>query len=587
MFLSTVISNLKGVIKNRGAAQIFYCLFTAWMFVSIAFVIRTDKLFYEKEFYAGINFWLFCLCVVLMWFALYIFTNEKVISVIMLFSVVVYSVIAGLKYSDFLFSIGCSIVVLAVVYFSKLDKLEWKISNKALWIMAVSLVLAFTAIIGIALSFKYANYRTSCYDFGIFSQMFYYMKETGLPLTTCERDGLLSHFAVHFSPIFYLMLPFYYILPSPVTLQVLSCLVVASGVIPLVLIVKRHGMSNLVALGFSVVYTLYPVLVAGTQYNLHENNFLAPIVLWCFWAFETKKILPCILFSVLLLSVKEDAAMYLAIIALYFIITGKNLKLGIPAFALSVVYFFIVTMLLENIGEGVMTYRYSNYIYDDSENLTAVIKSVIQNPVFVLHEIFTEEKFTYILQVLSPLAFLPLFIKDPKRIVLLIPFILVNLMSNYQYQHALNYQYGFGSGAFLIYLAVINYEDIKNKRSKILICAMAFSLITAIALVFPRTKGYYQNFTKDRTSRITIDSALDLIPEDASVSCTTYLVPNLSTRRELYELEHTKDHDRVTEYYAIDLRQTDKRVDINDYLNNSKYEQLYYKSGVIAVFKSV
>ena len=27
--------------------------------------------------------------------------------------------------------------------------------------------------------------------------MDHYMKETLLPLTTCERDGLLSHFAVH------------------------------------------------------------------------------------------------------------------------------------------------------------------------------------------------------------------------------------------------------------------------------------------------------------------------------------------------------------------------------------------------------
>ena len=587
MLKSGVISDLKNVVKQRGAAQIFYCLFTAWIFVSVAFLIRTDKLFYQKEFYEGMNFWLFSLCVILTWLALYIFTNEKVISVMMVFSIVLYSVISGIKYQNFLFAIGCSAVVLAFVWFSKIDLIKLNISSKVLWIAAITLIVAFTAVIGIALSLKYANYRTSCYDFGIFSQMFYYMKEVGLPLTTCERDGLLSHFAVHFSPVFYLMLPFYYIIPSPVTLQVLSCLVVASGVIPLVLIIKRHGMSNLTALGFSVVYTLYPVLLAGTQYNLHENNFLAPIVLWCFWAFETKKILSCVLFSVLLLSVKEDAAMYLAVIALYFIITKKNLKFAIPAFAFSVIYFLVVTMLLENIGEGVMTYRYDNYIYDDSENLMAVIKSVIQNPVYVLHEIFTEDKFTYILQVLAPLGFLPLFIKEPKRLVLLIPFILVNLMSNYQYQHALNYQYGFGSGAFLIYLSVINYESFAKNRKKILICVMAFSLITSIALVFPRTKGYYQNFTKDSTSRLTIDAALELIPEDASVSCTTYLVPNLSTRRELYELEHTKDPNRVTDYYAIDLRQTDKRVDINDYLNNSKYKQLYYKSGIIAVFKTV
>ena len=40
------------------------------------------------------------------------------------------------------------------------------------------------------------GHASPTYDFGIFSQMYYYMKETGLPFTTCERDGLLSHFEV-------------------------------------------------------------------------------------------------------------------------------------------------------------------------------------------------------------------------------------------------------------------------------------------------------------------------------------------------------------------------------------------------------
>ena len=71
------------------------------------------------------------------------------------------------------------------------------------------------------------------FDFGIFSQMFHQMRTTGLPVTTVERDGPLSHFAVHVSPIYYLLLPFYCIYPKPVTLQVLQAAVLASAVIPL------------------------------------------------------------------------------------------------------------------------------------------------------------------------------------------------------------------------------------------------------------------------------------------------------------------------------------------------------------------
>ena len=41
---------------------------------------------------------------------------------------------------------------------------------------------------------RYLLNWSSTFDFGIFSQMYYYMKETGLPLTTCERDMLLFPF---------------------------------------------------------------------------------------------------------------------------------------------------------------------------------------------------------------------------------------------------------------------------------------------------------------------------------------------------------------------------------------------------------
>ena len=61
---------------------------------------------------------------------------------------------------------------------------------------------------------RYLLNWSSTFDFGIFSQMYYYMKETFLPLTTCERDGLLSHFAVHMSPAYYLFLPIYWLFPK-------------------------------------------------------------------------------------------------------------------------------------------------------------------------------------------------------------------------------------------------------------------------------------------------------------------------------------------------------------------------------------
>ena len=71
-------------------------------------------------------------------------------------------------------------------------------------------------------STKYRGFCSPAFDFGIFSQMFGSMIKTGIQYTTVERNELLSHFAVHCSPIWYLMLPFYFIFPTPKNLVGLS-----------------------------------------------------------------------------------------------------------------------------------------------------------------------------------------------------------------------------------------------------------------------------------------------------------------------------------------------------------------------------
>ena len=120
--------------------------------------------------------------------------------------------------------------------------------------------------------FRVLSYAAPTYDFGIFSQMFHSMRTTGLPVTTCERDRVLSHFAVHVSPIYYLFLPFYALFPSPVTLEVLQALLLASAVIPLWRIARRHGLSGVTAGLLCALLLLWPAYAGGTSYDVHENK---------------------------------------------------------------------------------------------------------------------------------------------------------------------------------------------------------------------------------------------------------------------------------------------------------------------------
>lgn len=99
--------------------------------------------------------------------------------------------------------------------------------------------LAYVAYLCIVSAYNVTTLSVSTFDIGIFTQMFESMKRDFSQVTTPERDKFMSHFGVHISPIYYFLLPFYYLFPYGETLEVLQVLVVFSGVIPLYLILKR------------------------------------------------------------------------------------------------------------------------------------------------------------------------------------------------------------------------------------------------------------------------------------------------------------------------------------------------------------
>ena len=410
------------------------------------------------------------------------------------------------------------------------------------------------------------SFSTPTYDFGIFAQMFHSMKTTGLPITTVERDGALSHFAVHVSPIYYLLLPVYIIAPYPATLQVLQAAVLASAVIPLYLIGKHHGLPSLMRTALCALLLLYPAYAGGTSYDIHENAFLTPLILWLFYGLDRRSIPLTAVFAALTVMVKEDAAVYVAVIALWQLLKGIlskgrkwELAAGIALLVSALVYFFAVTAYLSNSGDGVMTYRYNNFIYDGSSSLLTVVKAVLLSPMKAVFECVDKEKLEFIGLTLLPLTGLPLLTRRYERLVLLIPYILVNLMSDYRYQHDIFFQYTYGSNACLFYLVAVNLADMKKQGVRVAALGLALCIsvscfgakIMPKALQYPKLCKTYQSYYDK------LRDVLDTVPEGASVAATTFCTTYLSQRDTLYDVRYaSEEHIFSCEYMALSV--TDK-----------------------------
>lgn len=569
-------------------------LFIGWCVAAFIETLVQPELFTAQAFSTGVSLWRFfgiLLGLAALLTVISLKWNTTVLESALTYAAAGgYVLLLGYYEHDVWFSFALVFVMLWVCVYvfqkNRLGGLQLQLPRKVVYLLIGGAALLFAAFSALITVCRYKSYSTPTYDFGIFVQMFHYMKETGLPLTTCERNGLVSHFAVHISPIWYLLLPGYMLFPSPIYLQIMQSLILASGVIPLYLLTRRLGHSRNTALFVCLCYCAFPALTGGQFYDIHENVFLTPLLLWTFYLYEKRK-LPLFWLAVLLvLCVKEDAAVYVAAFALYILLGRKDYRLGVPLLLGAVLYFFAATALLGVLGEGVLTEtRFSAYLPAGSQSMVDVLKTVFLNPGYLFKQVFTTEKIAFLLLMLLPLALLPLLSKNLSQLCLLIPILVVNIMPNWQYQYSIYFQYVFGGIATLFYLAVLNLRSLSAyKRRCILPTALSFAILLNVTHIFHYTTFVEWCKTEADTNAV-ITETLRKIPQDASVLCHGFFVPAIANRDEIYD--YSTKH--PTEYIVLDLRpgkEKDAEAIKTGYLSNAnRYTCIALHEQAVAVFQ--
>ena len=486
------------------------------------------------------------------------------------------------------------------------------VSPRVSFIIVLCSFLLFSAFYSYLLWARKEMLCSPCFDMGIFAQMYDNMKEGLLPLTTCERGESLSHFAVHFSPALYLLLPFAYLLEITDMLVLAQIVLVFSGVFPLWLICKRIGLSNIRSAIISLLFLLYPAMSSGAFYDFHENALLAPLILWTLYFIHVEKLIPTFAFALGVLMVKEDAAMYVAFIALYLFFSRKKYARGILMLAMAVGYFLFASYMLLKGGQGLMLGgRYYNVI-GAGGSFTDLIRVALVDPALYAVESLTAEKLAYAINMLLPLCFLPLATKKPSRWLLIAPLFVINLISDYQYQYDLGFQYSFGSGALLVYLSALNLADIsdgvkdttsdKEKLLRSVSAAMLvfalFSSIFTLSARLPSQTTYADRYNSEQKAEV--DKAkeiLDTIDRESSVAATSMYLTYLYDVDRLYHLSNSTgqvfDSDgniiRFTDVVVLDLR---SYISDKTYANVWRaryvaegYEVTHHIDGVITVLE--
>ncbi|MBQ3021139.1 MAG: DUF2079 domain-containing protein [Bacilli bacterium] len=459
--------------------------------------------------------------------------------------------------------------------------------NKKIYVTMLILIIIvpFLILLNIGI-LRYITYNTPNFDFGIFSHIFYYMKETFIPYSTCERDFLLSHFAVHFSPILYFILPIYYIFSNPVVLQICQVVLLYLGLIPLIKLCDFYKFSKKKKLIMVFLYSFFPILSSGTFFDFHENCFLPVLLLYVFYFFEKDNKFLFYVFIFLTLLVKEDVFIYMVIFALYIIISRKKYKLGLSVMIISLVYFCITAFFMNKYGLGIMSNRYENLIYGDS-GLLGAIKTIIFNPGYTLTQLLSNpnndfNKIIYLIKLFLPVMFIPFVTKKVSRYILLLP-CLINLLTNYIYAYDVNFHYSYGILAFVFYLMILNLKDMRLGLSlRIFPFAIMTCFLFYYCFVFSCFKNNVSNYLIYKDDYKIVSKIINSIPNDAVVSSSTFYLPHLTLRKELYEEYYHTDLDDI-DYIVLDMRYNDNNLEF--YLNNG-FEIIKEHSEFIAILKN-
>ena len=512
-------------------------------------------------------------------------------------------------------------------------KHAWLFPGIAVSLIAVG-VFIFTSLWTAA---RVLYFKCPTFDMGIAAQMYHSMLKHGTLVTTVERAKIMSHLEVHFILIYYLWLPFYAIWPHPVTLEILQNLTLVVAVIPLWLLLKKRLRSPVLAGIIAAAFLFYPPLTMGISYDVHENCFLPVLILWLLWALDSDKKVLAGVFAALLLVVKEDAAVYAAVIAIGFLLVtllrgnGKKALFRVLFYtailAVSVGWFLFTTTWLKEFGDGVMSVHYRNFFFGEQKSFSAVIYAVFLSPMKVLFECVRadESRLSYFLPTIGILLALPFVTRKYERLIFTIPYFLVNLVSSNIYQHDIYFQYSFGSCTLLFCLAVMNGKDLAEAIGRIkfrkgqmarrpaslpvgkiagyLLAGLVLaSCIVAFSIASKKADTYLKAYEKDQAEADARWQLLSEIPENAEVAAGTFVSTQVWDRDLLWDIKTCKaeqtfgseyvvfyktDEKRYREKFAKELKITDDSITFFDMLAGYGFLEQGSTPGGLTLYRKV
>jgi uncharacterized membrane protein len=403
-------------------------------------------------------------------------------------------------------------------------------------------VFAYTLIFSALTILKNYTFLTSGLDLGVYNQALwttlfegkFFYGTADLPFN--PSGGFAgSFFGTHFSPILFLLLPFYAIYPSVEILLVMQSAVLALGAMPLYWM-ARDKLGKKIALLVSILYLAYPAVHYVNVNDFHIEALTSTFFLFAVYYLEREEWAKFFMFTILAMSTIEFAPIVALFVGIYGLMLYLRREFKGQRSALR---FMTLTILIAALWL-ILALKMKDFFNPVTNPIPFTWNHVLSDPASILHYTFEKlgSKVFYVVCFIGPLAFLPLL--APAPLVMALPWIGASFITNFYPYYGIYYQYS----AFVIpfvFIALVKAverlasngfspNNVKKLFTVVFLSTIIFGVYLPIA---PETPWIYQLPVPNERTELLHDM-LSLIPQNASVLTHTDIFPHVSSRSNAY-----------------------------------------------------
>jgi uncharacterized membrane protein len=382
----------------------------------------------------------------------------------------------------------------------------------------------------------------------------------GHPLETTDVLGRqFSRLGAHVDPILVVFTPLAWLGHLPETMLVAQAVIVATGALPAFWLGRRWLGHDALAIAAAAVYLLYPPTMWTTLTEFHPVTLAAPLLLFCIWAAEERRLVTLSVLAVAAALCKEEVGLALAMLGVWMVVRGLGCRYGAVLIAASLAWVaFAVLVVIPhfNAGQGSEFVARYGSLGDDGGGIATTL---LTRPWEALQLLWSYDRLSYVGALLLPLLLLPL--AAPLLLLGALPEVLLNVLADWWPQYSVEFQYVAVIVPFAVAASILGLARVRRvARPAWLVRAVEEPRALAVGwVVVVALAGVYQGplpwwaavpvvGSQERTEQFHVTAhsramqrAVDMVPAGVPVSAGNLLAAHLSERWRIYTFPVVRD----------------------------------------------